>query len=84
MTDRSPAFIIRGELCYVQPCFQAESSGSTSLHDYTMQHRDRVRILQLLVENEISRLSVWCNAANDFSRIQANAGNFEKAVSQVS
>ncbi len=58
-------------------------AGSTSLNDYTAQHRDRVRILQLLVENEMSRLSVWCNATNDAGRSTVAIGNLEKAVSQV-
>jgi len=58
--------------------------GSTSLHDYTTQHRDRVKILQLLVENEVSRLAVWCNPLNESNRgTSAAVGNLERAVTPV-
>ena len=58
-------------------------TGSTSLHEYTVQHRDRVRILQLLVENEINRLSVWCNPVNEAGRTPA-PGALERSVTMVS
>jgi phosphatidylinositol 4-kinase len=64
---------------------QAElGPGSTSLHDYSLQNKDRVRILTLLVESEISRLSVWCNPTNETGRSPVQAGNIEKSVTQVS
>lgn len=63
---------------------QAElGPGSTSLHDYNLQNKDRVRILTLLVESEISRLSVWCNPTNETGRSPVQAGNIEKSVTQV-
>lgn len=55
--------------------------GTTSMQDYIAQHRDRVRLLQLLVENEISRLNVWCNPANDRGRSIATVGAVESSVS---
>jgi phosphatidylinositol 4-kinase len=64
---------------------QAEPGpGSTSLHDYNLQNKDRVRILTLLVESEISRLGVWCNPTNETGRSPVQAGNIEKRVTQVS
>ena len=81
MSDRSPAFLIRGKS---DVAVRSDGSGSTSLHDYTAQHRDRVRILQLLVENEISRLAVWSNPASEIGRSSGPPiGNFEKSVTLV-
>ncbi|KAK4686496.1 phosphatidylinositol 4-kinase A, partial [Tremellales sp. Uapishka_1] len=65
MPDRSAAILV---------------NGATNLHDYTLQHRDRVKILQLLVENEISRLSVWCNPANEGGRLAVNVGAMERSI----
>ncbi|GMK56681.1 hypothetical protein CspeluHIS016_0305210 [Cutaneotrichosporon spelunceum] len=42
--------------------------GTKSLQDYVAMHRDRVRLMQLLIENEINRLHVWYNPANDKGR----------------
>ncbi|WVO18533.1 hypothetical protein L204_106252 [Cryptococcus depauperatus] len=53
MADRSPSLLI---------------PGVKSLQDYVVNHRDRVRLLQLLVENEISRLVVWSNPINESGR----------------
>ena len=57
--------------------------GSTSLHNYAHQHRDRVKILQLLVESEITRLKVWCNPGNDPGRGVVSASNLEKTMTSV-
>jgi len=57
--------------------------GSPSLHEYTSQHRDRVKVLQLLLENEINRLSVWCNPVNEPNRTPT-PGAVEKGVTIVS
>lgn len=67
MHDRQPAWLV---------------PGSTSLQDYIGQHRDRVRLLQLLVENEINRLNVWSNPTNDRNRGSGGApGPLESNVS---
>lgn len=81
MSDRPPALLIRGERTG-HVCSQL-TAGSTTLHEYTVQHRDRVRILQLLVENEINRLSVWCNPVNEAGRTPA-PGALERSVTMVS
>ncbi|ORY33464.1 hypothetical protein BCR39DRAFT_520273 [Naematelia encephala] len=65
MSDRAPAFLV---------------PGSTSLQDYTTLHRDRIRILQLLVESEISRLLVWYNPLNEPNRGSANPPALEKTI----
>ncbi|KAL7418401.1 Phosphatidylinositol 4-kinase stt4 [Cryptotrichosporon argae] len=65
ISDRAPAWPIRG---------------SASLHDYATQHRDRVRLLQLLVENEVSRLNVWANPTNESGRTYAASGPIERTV----
>lgn len=54
--------------------------GSNSLQDYISQHRDRVRLLQLLVENEIHRLNVWANPANERSRNLVSTSTVEASV----
>ncbi|WVR07656.1 hypothetical protein IAU60_004698 [Kwoniella sp. DSM 27419] len=66
LSDRNPALLI---------------SGSSSLHDYETLNRDRVKLLQLLVENEIQRLAVWCNPMNEPGRSNVpNAGNLERST----
>ncbi|KAK6909388.1 hypothetical protein I203_103405 [Kwoniella mangroviensis CBS 8507] len=66
LSDRAPAFLIRG---------------SASMHEYESHHRDRVKLLQLLIENEISRLSVWCNPLNENGRPNAPpAGALERSI----
>nr|XP_018260847.1 phosphatidylinositol 4-kinase [Kwoniella dejecticola CBS 10117]OBR83005.1 phosphatidylinositol 4-kinase [Kwoniella dejecticola CBS 10117] len=55
--------------------------GSASMHEYENQHRDRVKLLQLLVENEVSRMSVWCNPLNETGRPNLPAtGALERAT----
>ncbi|BEI82759.1 hypothetical protein CcaverHIS002_0306270 [Cutaneotrichosporon cavernicola] len=49
--------------------------------DYTAMHRDRVRLMQLFVENEIHRLNVWYNPANDKGRNLVTGNTVESAVS---
>jgi phosphatidylinositol 4-kinase len=68
MSDRSPAFLIRA---------------SVSINDYSAQHRDRVRILQLLLENEIARLNVWWNPVNESGRGSGSVGKYERSISTV-
>ncbi|WRT70200.1 uncharacterized protein IL334_007194 [Kwoniella shivajii] len=66
LSDRNPAFLIRG---------------SASMREYEGQHRDRVQLLQLLVENEVSRLSVWSNPLGEAGRPNAPpVGILERAV----
>ncbi|OWZ76646.1 phosphatidylinositol 4-kinase [Cryptococcus neoformans Bt85] len=67
MADRTPAFLI---------------PGASSIQEYLVQHKDRVRLLQLLVENEISRLAVWSNPVNEHGRTSAPAvGSLERSTS---
>lgn len=40
---------------------QVTASGYASLRDYVLQHAERSRLIQLLIENEISRLTIWSN-----------------------
>jgi phosphatidylinositol 4-kinase len=54
--------------------------GSTSLQDYISQNRERVRLLQLLVESEINRLLVWSNPTNNRERSFAQAGILESQI----
>ncbi|WVQ84613.1 hypothetical protein IAT38_006768 [Cryptococcus sp. DSM 104549] len=66
LADRTPAFLV---------------PGATSIQDYTAQHKDRVKLLQLLVENEISRLAVWSNPVNEPGRPSApTVGGLERAT----
>ncbi|OCF44647.1 phosphatidylinositol 4-kinase [Kwoniella heveanensis CBS 569] len=66
LSDRNPAFLI---------------SGAASIHEYEVQNRDRVKLLQLLIENEIQRLSVWCNPTNEPGRPNVPAvGNLERST----
>ncbi|ODN73286.1 hypothetical protein L202_07835 [Cryptococcus amylolentus CBS 6039] len=53
MADRPPAFLV---------------PGVASIQDYATQNKDRVKLLQLLIENEIMRLSVWGNPVNEAER----------------
>jgi phosphatidylinositol 4-kinase len=55
--------------------------GSTSLQDYISNHRQRVRLLQLLVESEINRLLVWSNPSNVRDRVFTQPGSLESQVS---
>ncbi|BEJ13679.1 hypothetical protein CspHIS471_0308530 [Cutaneotrichosporon sp. HIS471] len=55
--------------------------GTKSLQDYIAMHRDRVRLMQLFVENEIHRLNVWYNPANDKGRNLVTGNTVESAVS---
>lgn len=56
-------------------------TGSTGLQDYCNQHKDRVRLMELLIENEINRLNVWVNPGNDKGRsIPNTGGNVESGV----
>ena len=57
-------------------------SGYASLRDYALQHAERSRLLQLLVENEMSRLSIWSNPIA--SRSQATFNGVEASVNAVS
>lgn len=50
LTDRQPAFPL--------PQFR-------SARDYIVYHKERVRLLQILVENEIQRLQVWSDTTED-------------------
>lgn len=69
MADRTPAFLI---------------PGVSSIQEYLVQHKDRVRLLQLLVENEITRLAVWTNPVNEHGRTSAPAvGSLERSTSAV-
>lgn len=64
---------------------EANALGFTSLHDYNAQHDDRVRILRLLIESEISRLAVWRDVVNTSSHSHAaKVGQLERATSAVS
>ncbi|KAL1412783.1 Phosphatidylinositol 4-kinase stt4 [Vanrija albida] len=65
LPDRAPAWLV---------------PGTTSLQDYIAQHKERVRLLQLLVENEINRLAVWSNPANDRNRALAPSTVVEGAI----
>ena len=53
------------------------------MHDYNSQHEERVRILRLLVESEISRLTVWRDVVNTPGQA-AKVGQLEKSISNVS
>lgn len=69
MADRTPALLI---------------PGVSSIQEYLVQHKDRVRLLQLLVENEITRLAVWTNPVNEHGRTSAPAvGSLERSTSAV-
>lgn len=84
LTDRPPAFLIRGMfLPNGKSVTRADLPGFTSLHDYNSQHDDRVRILRLLIESEISRLTVWRDVINTPGQA-AKVGQLEKSISNVS
>jgi phosphatidylinositol 4-kinase len=42
-----------------------------------------VRILQLLLENEIARLNVWWNPVNESGRGSGSVGKYERSISTV-
>lgn len=65
MNDRSAAWLI---------------PGSSSLQEYISLHHERVRLLQLLVENEINHLLVWSNPTNERTRSFSSPGTLENAV----
>ena len=70
--------------CYLsQSTTEAYGLGFTSLQDYNSQHDDRVRILRLLIESEISRLTVWRDVINTPGQA-AKVGLLEKSISHVS
>lgn len=58
-------------------------TGFISLNDYNAQHNDRVRILRLLIESEVSRLTVWRDVVNTPGHA-AKVGQLEKSISHVS
>ncbi|KAJ9109753.1 hypothetical protein QFC19_001983 [Naganishia cerealis] len=41
------------------------ASGQVSLRDYASRNAERIQLLRLLLENEISRLRVWMNVTSD-------------------
>lgn len=41
------------------------ATGQASLRDYALRNTERVQLLKLLLENEISRLRVWMNVTSD-------------------
>ncbi|KAJ9109086.1 hypothetical protein QFC21_000414 [Naganishia friedmannii] len=43
----------------------SRASGQISLRDYASRNTERVQLLNLLLENEISRLRVWMNVTSD-------------------
>lgn len=51
----------------IYPTFY-RSDGHGDLRDYESMHRDRLHLLQILIENEIGHLSVWQNALGEPSR----------------
>lgn len=85
MSDRAPAFLIRGELRVAEPraAPATEPAGSASVQDYTAQHKDKVRLLGLLIENEMARLNVWCNPQSEPGRSVQVSSGLEKGVSLV-
>ncbi|KZO97923.1 atypical/PIKK/PI4K protein kinase [Calocera viscosa TUFC12733] len=54
--------------------------GASSLAEYAVQHKNRNELLRLLVENEIQRLIVWVNPANDLRREQDQPATMEKSL----
>lgn len=54
------------------------------MRDYALQHAERSRLLQLLVENEINRLSTWSNPINAPGRAQSASNAIENSVTGVS
>lgn len=83
LTDRPPAFLIRGQPHGFKVRQLADFPGFTSLNDYNAQHHDRVRILRLLIESEISRLTVWRDVVSTPGHA-AKVGQLEKSISAVS
>jgi phosphatidylinositol 4-kinase len=81
MPDRGPKFLVKGRSDFMiqLSVYHADSIGYSSLDDYVSQHRDRVRILQLLVESEVYRLSVWHNSLEEPNRATSTAP-MEKAI----
>ncbi|RXK35906.1 phosphatidylinositol 4-kinase [Tremella mesenterica] len=65
--DRNPALLVRG---------------FTSLSDYASHHKDRVQLLKVLIESEISRLNVWSNPSNEPGR-SSGGGVVERSLTAV-
>jgi hypothetical protein len=59
------------------------TGGDGHLRDYEIMHRDRLQLLQILIENEMARLSVWQNALGEAGRAHA-AGTDRSTVSRLS
>lgn len=59
-------------------------NGTVTLDEYKELHPHRVRLLMLLVENEISRLSVWKNPLNEADKAGPSVGTIERGVKSVS
>ena len=49
-----------------------------------MQMKDANRLLRLLVENEMFRLTVWNNPLNDVKRLVEPYGSMERLMVEVS
>lgn len=62
-----------------------ESGGrGLTLQEFSELHGARVRLMMLLLENEVSRLTVWKNPLNENERGGATVGAVERAVKSVS
>jgi phosphatidylinositol 4-kinase len=51
--------------------------------EYLSKHRAQNSLLKLLIENEISRLRVWANPANDLKRGTDYLSNSERSLTDV-
>ncbi|GAC94301.1 hypothetical protein PHSY_001872 [Pseudozyma hubeiensis SY62] len=58
--------------------------GGLTLQEATRSFAEKKRLLQLLVENEVSRLSVWANPLNNSSRGSDFVGALSKSMTETS
>ncbi|KAF6767202.1 Phosphatidylinositol 3-/4-kinase, catalytic domain protein [Kalmanozyma brasiliensis GHG001] len=58
--------------------------GGVTLQDAIKSFGDKKRLLQLLVENEVARLSVWANPLNNSARGSDFVGPFSKGMTDAS
>lgn len=73
-TSRAPILRVRTK----------ESAGQgLTLQEFNEVHSTRVRLMLLLLENEVSRLNVWKNPLNEHERGGATVGAVERAVKTV-
>ena len=75
------AFTARAPILRVRT--QGSSGQKLTLQEFNELHAGRVRLMMLLVENDVARLNVWKNPLNESERGGPSVGHVERAIKSV-